>query len=121
MLVIDQTIFFAQMVNKYFFLGPKCHHASSRFLIERIGLGENTLVSQKKQKSSNIIKGKWHRRDSRMKSQVQDLRGDKRHFSTHFLLPRPFDVSSVKGSTNCLSDLTSTSFTQVEHVLLKKI
>lgn len=93
------------MINKYFFLAPKCHHASSRFLIERIGLGENTLVSQKKQKSSHIIKGKWHRRDSRMESKVQDLRGDKRHFSTHFLLPRPFHVSSVKGnlySTNCL-------------------
>lgn len=85
--------------DKFFFLALKAQNAESRFLIERIGLKAAYSIKPPHIKSSPL--GKRRKQHSKEKAHFQTLSGHvgvKRQFNTqNSLIPRPFDVSSVKG------------------------
>lgn len=83
------------------FSAQKGQNAASRFFIERIGLKENystKLPNQMGHKRPPMEKRR--RLHSKGKSHWQTSSnhlGVKRQFGAQYLLPRPFDGSSVKG------------------------
>ena len=83
----------------FFFLALKAQNAESRFLIERIGLKAAYSIKPPHIKSSPLERRR--KQHSKEKSHFQTLSGHvgvKRQFNTqNSLIPRPFDVSSVKG------------------------
>ena len=87
-----------QDADLFYLSVPKSGNASSKFFIERIGLRDNAAVSPTLGRKNLQISHKRHRHHSRIKSRIQDGQEEKRQFDARYLLPRPFDASSVKGT-----------------------